>query len=110
MSFLTTKTVGGLTSVLSTTEEPGNTLTTTRVTITATSGQLVAANSARLSLCISNLSTTNTIYIKGAAGATAAANFPIPPLATLNDIRYKGVIHAVTASGSADIAILEEVA
>ena len=77
-----------------------------QITVTNTATQLVPQNPGRQSILIENTDGARTVYI-GTQGVTAATGFPLLAGQVLKMYEIPA-IYAITASGSAVVAVLEE--
>jgi hypothetical protein len=84
----------------------GSGISNGNATVTTTSGVLVPANTLRQSVTIQNRGAVE-IFI-GAAGVTTANGLGIAPGGSYVCDRTTAAIHAVAASGSADVRVLTE--
>jgi len=97
------------------TEDIRNAMSATAVPVTATPSIVLAANANRTRYMIYNPAGGASVFIReGVApvtGATPAYNVMIPPnfiwKDDMEDARFPGPIHAVTASGTATIVVSE---
>ena len=72
---------------------------------------IAAANAARRSLLIKNTDTALTVWISLGGTPVAGACYPLGPGEFVNTDRfsglYTGAVKGITASGTADVAVLE---
>ena len=86
----------------------GQTLNQNADTVTTTPAEIVAADTTRRSVAIQNLDTSNPVYI-GDSGVTTANGFKIAPDSGLViDKSATASIWAVSAAGTPELRILEE--
>ena len=110
MAFMSNREVNADAYVIKVTEEPGDTISTTRITVGTTSVTLIAVNTNRRNLMLRNLSATGTIYITGTSPATTTTSFPILPGEVLGDLRYSGNLYAIASEAGVSIALFEIIA
>lgn len=94
--------VGGFLLILGAKGTPTN----TQVSVTTSSTLVLAANANRKMATIYNVGPA-TAYLKAATGAVAATDKPLPAGAEFVDDNSLSIWHAITASGTADIRVME---
>ena len=87
----------------------GDTLSTSQVTVGASSSTLLAANSSRSSVLIKNTHATQTLHVSGATPATALNGFSVAPAsAEVVELKTGAILYAIS-DGAGTVVELAEV-
>jgi len=86
----------------------GDTLSTSQVTIGATSATLLAANTKRVKVLVKNTHATQSLHVSSAATATALNGFEIEPAgAEVVEIESTALLTAISSGAGTVVCLIE---